>query len=558
MSGSSFAIDVDISSSAEGELIDNVSAHLSSVAPPFNCELSEQYLELIEQTVKKAAEALGYYHPVVTQVVLAGDKCEVAEFHLDSGPLTKVASIDLQLVGEGATDKTFSDIYKVFPLSVDGPLLHAKYSSYKNKILNQALLRGYFDSQFAKQQILVDVEANKANITLIFDTQKRYQFGEVSLPDSEQAQTIVKQIIPFKVGDDYHAHKLGELNQKLKLTEYFQQVVARPVLNEAVNHAVPIEIIATNKARDIFNVGGGFSTDIGPRFSAKWQRPWVNSKGHSLGAQLFISQPLQKASLKYKIPLQDPLNNYYTLQGGFKYEDDNDTNSENYTLAVQRHWGSDDSEWQKIAFVRYEQERFRQGVEPYVTTNLLMPGATLSRHRTQGGLDVNWGDKQQLTVEVASKSFVSDIDLTRITFKTKWLRSFGVHRVLLRGAVGAINTDDFSRVPSSLRYFAGGDQSVRGFGFQTLSPIEQEELTGGKYLNVASVEYTYPVAENWRMAAFYDTGNASNEPFKNLAKGYGIGASWQSPVGPIRFYLARGQSEFENTIRIHLSMGPSI
>ena len=267
-----------------------------------------------------------------------------------------------------------------------------------------------------------------------------------------------------------------------------------------------------------------------------------------------FSQPEQNASIKYKVPLEDPLNNYLSYQAGVKAENDNDTQSEALTLAVQRHWGSQQSDWQRIGFLRLEQEKFTQGTDDQQTTTLLLPGLTLSRRRARGGLDINWGDKQQYTLEGATQEVVSDIDLVRISLQSKWLRSYGKHRVFVRAELGAIATNDFSQVPSSLRYFAGGDQSVRGFALNTLSPEEDDELTGGQYLNVASAEYSYPVSQNWRMALFTDIGNASDKPFKDLATGIGLGASWSSPVGPIRFYFARGNSVEETTWRFHFSM----
>jgi translocation and assembly module TamA len=329
-------------------------------------------------------------------------------------------------------------------------------------------------------------------------------------------------------------------------------------VKDAVQNQLPIEIIMTNKPKDIYNLGGGASTDTGLRARAKWQRPWVNTRGHSISAELFSSLPQQSLSIKYKVPLEDPLDNYLSFQAGFKAENDNDTRSKTSTFGVQRHWGTAENSWKKIAFVRYELEQFQQGLDPSQNTQLLIPGATLSRRRSRGGLDVNWGDEQRFTLEAASEKLISDIDLARLSIQSTWLRSMAKHRLLLRAEFGVIATNDFDQVPSSLRFFAGGDQSVRGFGYQTLSPLEDEQLSGGKYLNVASAEYSYPVYQDWRLAIFTDIGNASDEPLHNVATGVGVGASWLSPVGPIRLYLARGNSDFERTWRLHFSMGPAL
>ena len=553
------AVSVKLSGVENTHLAENIKAHLAVVDAPLNCHISEDYQTTVYKALELAAQALGYYHISANSLTVAGnDDCERLSLDVLPGNRVTIRDRRVELQGEGKTDPVLMAQVLAFPLLPGDNLEHIKYDSAKRRLLSLALQRGYFDASYQHQQIRVDVQANFADIKLVLATGLRYQFGELIMPPDSRSFSLIEQIRPFVAGDYYHSDLLAKFNQNLKLTDYFQQVVARPLVKQAAQNRVPIEIIMTNKPKDIYNLGGGASTDTGLRARAKWQRPWVNKRGHSISAELFASLPQQSLSMKYKVPLEDPLDNYLSFQTGFKAENDNDTRSETYTVGVQRHWGDSVSSWKKIAFVRYELEQFQQGADLKQNTQLLMPGATLSRRRSRGGLDVNWGDAQQLTVEVASNKLVSDIDLARLSIQSTWLRSMAKHRLLVRAELGAIATSDFEQVPSSLRYFAGGDQSVRGFGYETLSPVEDGQLSGGKYLNVLSAEYSYPIYPDWRLAIFGDIGNASNEPFKNLASGIGMGASWLSAVGPIRLYLARGNSDFEQTWRLHFSMGPTL
>jgi len=353
------------------------------------------------------------------------------------------------------------------------------------------------------------------------------------------------------------------LNQRLKQTQYFRHVVVRPLVAEAIDAAVPIQVILTHKPRDNFDVGVGGSSDVGARFTGKWKRPWVNGRGHSIEAEAFISSPEQYVAVDYKVPLEDAIQNYLSYQIGYQAQNENDTSSHKWSISATRHWTVQHSDWQRSAFVRLEQETFIQGVELEQTSRLLTPGFTLSRLRSKGGLDISWGDKQTISTEFASESLLSDINMFRITAASKWVRSVDQHRFLWRAEIGGIVSNDFEQVPSSLRFFAGGDQSVRGFDYKTLSPFvldsdDERELTGGQYLAVASIEYSYPIAENWRAAAFVDVGNATEELFEDPAIGVGFGAIWYSPIGPVRLYLAKGKSDFDNTRYFHISMGPSL
>lgn len=552
-----FATEVTIEGISDQQLQDNIAAHLSVLSSPVGCELPDSYRDSAKNLVEEAAQALGYYNSSIASLS-KGKDCEDILLEINQGPRTLVTKVKLALQGEATNDKAFAELIEQFPLKQNDPLLHNLYNQEKSKWLGTALKLGYFDAKFVEQQIKVDVKQNTAEIKLTFNSGDRYRFGELILPETSQAKKLIQQVVPFSEGDFYVANNLALFNKNLKLTEYFQQVVARPVIQKAQNKHVPIEVITSAKPRHIYNVGGGASTDTGPRARLKWQRPWVNSDGHSMSAELFVSSPLQTAVFNYKVPLEDPLDNYLSFQAGLRAIDDNDTNSETFTLAMQRHWGNTKNDWKKIGFVRYEQERFQQELDENQTTRLLIPGATLSRRRARGGLDIDWGDLQQITLETASKDLVSDIDFSRLTMKSKWVRSIDLHRFLFRAELGIIATNDFSRVPSSLRYFAGGDQSVRGYDFGTLSPSLDEELVGGRYLSAASIEYSYPVRDGWRLATFVDIGNASDEPFKNLARSAGIGASWLSPVGPIRLYLAWGKQQDVSSFRVHFSMGPAL
>ena len=553
------AMEVSIKGVSDGGLTDNISAYLSTIDLPSGCVLNPDFQSTVETQVNRAAQAMGYYHSQILQLTFTNDKtCNKLLLELDSGQPINIEKVDISINGEAQTDEDFIRLKAQFPLKAGDILRHSKYSTGKRRFDSLALARGYFDGQFTQQRLEVDTEKNLATIILQYDSGIRYAFGELIGAHDLRADELIHKVRPFEVGQKYDSNVLAKFNQDLRLTEFFQQVVARPVVNKAENGQVPIEIIATSKPRDLFNVGGGASTDSGPRGKFSWQRPWVNSDGHSMNAELFVSEPRQTLSFRYRIPIENPLHDFVSLQAGLKSENDNDTKSETLSVAAQRHWASDSNEWNQIAFVRYERETFTQAELDEQTTDLLIPGFTLSRHRSLGGLDAHWGDLQQITIEAANDVFISDINLLRVTGQTKWLRSFGEHRIFLRAKGGAVNTNSFAELPSSLRYFAGGDQSVRGFGYQELGPKDPEsgQLLGGRYLNEASVEYSYPIDNDWRIAVFTDVGNASDKPFENLAYGYGLGFSWASPVGPIRFYLAQGVSEDERKIRFHFSMGP--
>ena len=586
------AAEVDIKGIENERVLKNVRAHIQSLDIPTASYQFGHYQESLLSKVEAAIQVFGYYQattivsapsivaypnnavalnnavapniaagPSIIPSNLAKNKNWILEVEL--GPITLVRQLSIKIEGEGAQDLEIQTLLSSFKLKQGKPLEHSVYETAKNEIQGLALSRGYFDFEFEKSNIKVFESLNVADITMHMQSGLRYKFGDLHFGNEIRSQTLAKRLTPFKTGDVYQASQLGLLNQKLKQTQYFRHVIVRPLVAEAIDAVVPIEVILVHKPRDNFDLGIGVSSDEGPRFTNKWKRPWVNEKGHSIGAEVYVSSPEQYVSVDYKVPLEDAIQNYLSYQIGYQAHDDNDTSSDKWSISATRHWTVEDSDWQRSAFLRLEQETFIQGLKPEQTTRLLTPGFIFSRLRSKGGLDISWGDKQTITSEFTSESLFSDINMFRITAASKWVRSYAQHRFLWRAEIGGIVTNDFDQVPSSVRFFTGGDQSIRGFNYKTLSPFEldaegNELLTGGQYLAVASVEYSYPVADNWRAAAFVDAGNATEALFKDPAIGIGFGAIWYSPIGSVRFYLAKGKSDFGETRSFHISMGPSI
>ncbi len=152
-----------------------------------------------------------------------------------------------------------------------------------------------------------------------------------------------------------------------------------------------------------------------------------------------------------------------------------------------------------------------------------------------------WGDRQDILIEGSNEAWGSDANFLRTRLNSQWVRSLGENnRFVGRATVGATSTDDFRQVPPSLRFFTGGDSSVRGYEYETIAPENSSgELLGGKHLLVGSLEYQRRVANNWWGATFVDTGNAFNDWWPDeLKTSAGVGVRWISPVGPVRLDIA--------------------
>jgi translocation and assembly module TamA len=259
----------------------------------------------------------------------------------------------------------------------------------------------------------------------------------------------------------------------------------------------------------------------------------------------------------YNIPLSNPRTEKLSFQAGYQEEHVEDTDSESYKIGV-RHIRNSDQGWLRTLFLEALQERYTAGAERGEST-LLMPGVSWDRRSGDDPVSPRRGWRLSLELRGASKALLSDLDFFRVHGSAKGILPLGKGRVLGRTELGYSLVGGFSDLPPSQRFFAGGDNSVRGYGYHQLGPEDASgKVVGGRHVVTASIEYEHPVVDKWSAALFVDTGDAFNGSRIRLHNAVGVGARWRSPVGPIRVDLAHPLDKGEDVIRIHFSLGPDL
>lgn len=552
-----FAEGVDLTvEGLSGDLENNVEVYLSSI-PEAEYDTSLRFQARIGRSIRESLNALGYYNPEIDFKV-ADDGSELTVLVTPGAP-TLIKELDIKILGEASSDSDFSALIQNSGLELNKPINHAQYDGLKSAIRNLALQKGYFEGDFLLNRLEVAPELDEAFVRLHFDSGIRYYFGPNTITGSQIDEERVESLAPYKLNEPYLVAKVGEYNQNLSNTDWFSSVFVEPDLTQlGEGRELPMKVSLAPQARNQLETGLGLSTDVGVRGSLKWKKPWVNSRGHSFDSAFSVSQPEQSITAGYTIPLEDVLNDYYRLQYGMKNVDNRDTQSFESNLAVERHWVLDNG-WHRTVYVRYLLENYEQGVLDD-NAQFLLPGISFSRSRVRGGAMPMWGDRQNITLEYGDSSLLSETRVTRLQGGMTWIRSAGDnHRGIAKFGVGANVADEFDKISPSLRFFAGGDNSIRGYGYDSISPTDESgALSGAKFLTTASVEYQYRVYGDWWAALFYDVGDAYNDN-PDIKRGTGVGVRWASPVGPIRLDFAWGlDADPGDEFQVHFTLGPEL
>ncbi|MFC0322650.1 autotransporter assembly complex family protein [Gallibacterium melopsittaci] len=534
----------------------NVTVHLSTLKDT-PVEDSDRYHYLASKAIDEALRAVGYYNSQIDYQFVPQPNKEkdllIANVTLDKP--VKIAEAQVKIMGDAAQDENFLALKKQLPKA--GSILdHSIYDDYKAQLEKTALAKGYFDSQFLTHRLAIIPSAYEAYWQLEFDSGKRYHYGDISFKGSQIQDAYLRNILSIHKGDPYFINDLSELSTDLSASNWFKSVLVQPNVNKQTKQ-VDLEVLVQPRLKNSYEIGIGYGTDIGPRLQFGWNKPWINSRGHSFSSNFYISAPKKTIEATYKMPLlKNPLNYYYEISTGYEEENKNDTETSGLTLAILRYWNRETG-WQNSFGVRARYDNFTQaGISN--RTLLIYPTAGFNRTRIRGGLFPYWGDAQKITVNWGNKLFASDVNFYSAIASTSWIRTYHEnHRFLVRAEIGYLSTKDFSKIPPALRFFAGGDRSVRGYGYHKISPRDADnKLVGGNRLFTSSIEYQYQVHPKWWGAIFYDTGFAGNRfSFSELRKGAGIGVRWNSPIGAVKFDIATPINDKDNSKNVEFYIG---
>ena len=544
------------------DLQQNAMLYLDSL-PAIKPRQFEDHRLDIREALQKSLMALGYYQPSI-EFHRSKKRPSQLTININPGQPVIIRSVQVESEGDANKDRAFKRLFKKSALRVGDVLNDGDYESLKAGLNDLAVTRGYFDAELVEHQIKVYPDKHTANIILTMKSGRRYLFGPVIYQDTvtEATRELLNPIINFERGQKYRSEKLSQLNMDFSATGYFKSIEVRPLKDKAVDGEIPIFVSVIPKTAWELETGIGFSTDEGPRVSLSIDKPWMNEKGHSFTSDIKVSQKVHELSGRYKIPYGNPLLEYYSLDSGYKRTMVQDTDSKLVSASINK-WKKRPGNWDQDFFIRVDYEDYTQGLQN--SSNLLLiPGMSFDRRKAAGNpMDPRSGHLYNIKIETSAKAWQSDADFIKVWGRAKWLTTFFKHhRFISRVEQGAIWVDEIKNIPPSIRFFTGGDQTIRGYSYDSISPKDSSgQLIGGQYISVASIEYDYEIVNNWRIAFFVDSGTATNSYKKDEVEwktGIGPGIRWVTPLGPLKLDFAFAVSEPGSPWRIYFSMGPDL
>lgn len=538
-------------------------------------------LRVAEDETREALEPFGYYSPDIRiddgrggADTLADDARVRVTITVGIGEPVTVRSATLAIEGDGNDDRYLKQELDAFSPKIGEKFDHALYEKSKAFITRRLAERGYFDADFAARRVEVTRAEHAADIDLRWASGDRYNMGEITFeqtPEPVVRDALLRKFVYWDQGDYYHQGRLDRLRKSMTGLDYFSRIDIEPQPENAVDGEVPVTVRLTPAKRSIYGAGLSYGTDSGFGVRLGVERRYLNPRGHKALAQLDYAQKRKTLTLQYRIPAFAWRDGWYTTSLQASDEQTDYIDSRRTELVFSRN-GQYNRNLNLIASVHALRERWAydydsvlRPVKLYRQATYLYPAIQAEYVNADDRFFPRDGYGGSLILRGGLQGAGSDANFLQAHARANWFQGLGARsRLIVRGEVGATFTDALVDIPPTLRFYAGGDRSVRGYDWREIGPRidavpgRKAYALGAKNVMTANIEYEQYFNDAWGAAVFLDGGSAFDGRPDGLRKGVGIGLRWKSPVGPLRVDIARGLDNPDSAFTLHINLGADL
>lgn len=520
----------------------------------------ERFADRAPRLVREALRPFGYYNARATVSLqeVAPERRYDLIVQVEPGAPVRVREARVLLQGPGSDEPVLRRLAAGFPLKPGDVLRQDLYEEAKGALKARAIDLGYLHAAFAVHRILVAPRENRGEIDLTLDTGPPFLFGETLIHGAPRfPDKFLRRYMAYRPGDPFSYARLGRTQLNFLDSDRFSEVIVTPQLEMAKERHIPVGIQLVPSARRRLRPGIGYGTDTGARVSLRYNDVNMMHRGHEFSANFLVAQLRQDLNAAYIVPSPRNMNTQTALRAGLEREQPDTYERSSLFVELERVRGFSKGTTGSV-YLRLLQEDYSIGEEDD-RSFLVLPGLRLTRRSYAEPVRPKKGSLISLEVRGTHQDIGSDTGLLQAIGSGNVLVPLPARfSVFARVKAGATwQNEPLRELPPSLRFFAGGDQSVRGYGYQDLGPRDENgDIVGGKNVLVGSVELERAVGEKWGVAVFFDAGNAFDS-FSDyeIFEGAGIGVRRYTPVGPIRVDVARQLGLPDPSYRVHIGVG---
>lgn len=521
-------------------------------------------LQDADTQARELLATLGFFNPTLRWTQDQTAKLGVlGQVFLDAlpGPAARIIEVQWQWLGDMADNPLAKaqqqTIEQRWALPVGESFSQSAWREAKNQALGLMLAERYPWGRVLHSLALVDEPSNQVKLWLTLDSGPAVRLGGLQISGSDKFGAVqVERLARLPLGQIYRQDDLLEAQQRLVLSGFYDSVFIS-LVPDAGPDAAPVKIELKESLRQKWVMGLGVRSESGARLSAEHTHHKVPGLHWRSVSKVAVDKDLQSVGIDLLAPPDSSLWRWNTsaqfeqaLRGDFK------VNSQRWRAGRQQMGERID----RTYFAQYDAAR-------------QIGDAQGQLESVSGNWTWTWRNYDSLPfprrglgagVELGSGVTLGDQNEPYVRWRAKGLglvplgKTSG--RLAVRAEAGSVVSRDTRSLPTTQLFLSGGDNSVRGYTPNSIGVDAGNGLTvAGRYMAAGSVEWQRPIRWNnqltdWESAVFVDAGAVANETQDLKAQwGYGVGARWRSPVGPVRIDLAYAQALHK--LRLHMSVG---
>lgn len=537
-------------------------------------------VETVGEQVRQFTSTEGYFDPQTTTKVDGSGDERTVHVTVELGARTVIRAVDVSVTGPAASlsPEQIAEIKAKWDLPVDAPFRQADWDKAKEDALVALQSHTYYGARLTGSQARIEPDEHAADLSARFASGPAYSMGPLMISGLRRyPEQIIRNVNPLYEGEPYRVERLLEFQRAIQNQPYFSNVqidlgeqettedgkitdtkpdrVTEPKVDmQADKVTVPVYVRVREYPVNRLSSGVGYTTDTGAQVEGRYSYYNLFNRAWVFDSQARIEQKRQYAFGEIAMP---PDSKTYRNSAYASYERTIDLESTDLTsLRTGLKRSRSREKYDTTISVDYYYDNLQPFGEANQLSRALVPAFAWTRRDVDNPVFPRRGNVISTQVGVAAKHMVSDETFFRMYGRIRQYIPVGKRDlVVARLELGAdITNGDVTKVPASLRFRAGGTDSIRGYGYQSIGTRNGASVLPAKYLGTASLEYQYWFLHDWGAAIFWDVGTATdNLTGVKLYNGVGIGARWRSPVGPVQLDVGYGIQAKQ--FRPHISLG---
>ncbi|MBW7860313.1 MAG: outer membrane protein assembly factor [Rhodocyclaceae bacterium] len=518
-------------------------------------DLRADRIALIRRTRREVRSILateGYFAPEVEL-----ERAERGQWILsvEPGRQASVAAVELSFDGhlaEPGGEIRRESLRRQWSLPVGQGFRQADWDGAKQGLLDAVSLRDYAAARITASRAEVDPTAASVRLAVTVDSGPPFRLGEIEVSGLKRLPAdLVSRLGRLTPGEPFDQERLLAFQGALQAAPQFASVIVDIERDPARAAAAPVRVAVSEARSRHLGFGAGYSTNAGARAELNWRDVNLFGRAWELSTGLRIEQRRQSAYADLFLP-PAPKGVRDSLGAVVERSDIEGLATTRQAIGIVRNYQRGAIE--TGVGVRYQRETLRPlgGLESQ--RKALTANWSWTLRRVDDLLDPRVGHVLHVELGGGARALLSDQDFFRMYGRAVRYQPIGERDVLiLRGEAGATVARSRDGIPQDFLFRTGGAQSVRGYAYESLGVEEGRATLGGRLMAVLGAEYVHWFRPQWGVAAFVDAGDAADDRRSfRIRQGYGVGARWRSPAGPIALDLAYGRQA--RRLRLHFAI----